>query len=73
MVAHAVVPEVISDDARKVSYWGQKGERTSVVVGALSHSGKAVAGKAQAAQEAGKRNTFLSKKNSWKLAPNPRA
>ena len=33
----------------------------SVVVSALSHSGKAVAGKALAAQEAGKCNTFLSK------------
>ena len=36
----------------------------SVVVSALSHnySGKAVAGKAVAAQEAGKRSSFLSKK-----------
>ena len=42
------------------------------MVGALSHSGKAVAGKALAAQEAGKRSTFLSKKPSWKLVPNPR-
>ena len=41
------------------------------MVGALSHSGKAVAGKALAAQEAGKRSTFLSKNEQ--LAPNPRA
>ena len=31
------------------------------MVGALSHSGKAVAGKALAAREAGKRSTFLEK------------
>ena len=31
------------------------------MVGALSHSGKAVAGKALGAQEAGKRSIFLSK------------
>ena len=31
------------------------------MVGALSHSGKPVAGKALAVQEAGKRSTFLSK------------
>ena len=31
------------------------------MVGALSHSGKAVPGKALAVQEAGKRSTFLSK------------
>ena len=30
------------------------------MVGALSHSGKAVVGKALAAQEAGKRSTFVS-------------
>ena len=30
------------------------------MVGALSHSGKAVAGKALAAQEAGKRSQYLS-------------
>ena len=41
------------------------------MVGAPSHSGKAVAGKALAAQEAGKRSTFLSKKNSWKLGAEP--
>ena len=41
----------------------------SVVISALSHSGKAVAVKALAAQEAGKRSTFLSKKltvGSWR-------
>ena len=38
-----------------------EGQRTSVVVSTLSHSGKAVAGKALATQEAGKCSTFLSK------------
>ena len=33
----------------------------SVVVSSLSHSGKAVAGKALTAQEAGKRSSFLSR------------
>ena len=33
------------------------------MVRALSHSGKAVAGKALATQDAGKRSTFLLKKN----------
>ena len=38
------------------------------MVGALSHSGKAVAGKALPAQEAGKRSTFLSKNEQLEAA-----
>ena len=41
------------------------------MVGALSHSGKAVAGKALAAQEAGKRSTFLSKNEQLKAGAKP--
>ena len=43
----------------------------SVVVGALSHSGKAVAGKALAVQEAGKRSTFLSKNEQLEAGAKP--
>ena len=41
------------------------------MVGALSHSGKAVAGKALAAQEAGKRSTFLSKNEQLEAGAKP--
>ena len=41
------------------------------MVGALSHSGKAVAGKALAAQEAGKRSTFLSKNEELEAGAKP--
>ena len=71
MVAHAVVPEVISDDARKVSYWGQKGERTSVVVGALSHSGKACSCKkgAGSARSRKTQNAGVSPFSNWDISP----
>ena len=41
------------------------------MVGALSHGGKAVAGKALAAQEAGKHCTFLSKKEQLEAGAKP--
>ena len=41
------------------------------VVGALSHSGKAVAGKALAAQEAGKCSTFLLKYEQLEAGAKP--
>ena len=41
------------------------------MVGALSHSGKAVAGKALAAQEAGKHSTFLSKNEQLEAGAKP--
>ena len=41
------------------------------MVGTLSHSGKAVAGKALAAQEAGKRSTFLSKNEQLEAGTKP--
>ena len=41
------------------------------MVGALSHSGKAVARKALAAQEAGKRSTFLSKNEQLEDSAKP--
>ena len=43
----------------------------SVIVGTLSHSGKAVAGKALAAQETGKRSTFLSKNEQLEVGAKP--
>ena len=43
----------------------------SVVVSTLSHSGKAVAGKALAAQEAGKHSTFLSKNEQLEVGAKP--
>ena len=45
--------------------------RTRVVVGARSHSGKAVAGKALAAEEAGKRSNFLSKNEQLEVGTKP--
>ena len=41
------------------------------MVGALSHSGKTVAGKALAAQETGKRSTFLSKNEQLEAGAKP--
>ena len=43
----------------------------SVVVSALSHSGKAVAGKALEAQETGKRSTFLLKNEQMEVGTKP--
>ena len=45
--------------------------QTSVIVSALSHSEKAVAGKTVAAQEAGKRSTFLSKYEQLEVGAKP--
>ena len=41
------------------------------MVAALSHSGKAVAGKVLATQEAGKRSTFLSKNEQLEAGAKP--
>ena len=43
----------------------------SVVVSALSHSGKAAAGKVLAAQEAGKSSNFLSKNEQMEVGAKP--